>query len=130
VRLSRGARVVAEVDRDAIRRVLDNLLSNAVKYSRAGTIIVVTVVEDGRSAVIAVRDRGVGISREHQGRVFDRFFRTPMARAQAIPGTGLGLAIVRALVEAHDGTVTVESELGAGTMFTVTLPLRAMATLG
>jgi two-component system phosphate regulon sensor histidine kinase PhoR len=130
IRLSRGARVLAEVDRDAIRRVLNNLLSNAVKYSRAGTQIVVGVVEDQRSVVISVKDSGEGISPEHLSRVFDRFFRAPSARSQAIPGTGLGLAIVHALVEAHDGTVDVESELGAGSVFTVRLPLRALATAG
>jgi two-component system phosphate regulon sensor histidine kinase PhoR len=130
IRLSRGARVIADVDQDAIHRVIDNLLSNAVKYSPAGTMIVVDVVEDERSALITVTDSGVGISREHQGRVFDRFFRTPEARSQAIPGTGLGLAIVRALVDAHDGTVALESEVGTGTSFTIRLPLRALATLG
>jgi two-component system phosphate regulon sensor histidine kinase PhoR len=130
VRLSRGARVVAEVDRDAVRRVIDNLLSNGVKYSRAGTQIVVAVTEEDGSAVVTVRDSGAGISREHLSRVFDRFFRAPSARSQAIPGTGLGLAIVRALVEAHDGTVDVESEPGTGSVFTVRLPLRALATAG
>ncbi|PRY64998.1 phospho-acceptor domain-containing protein [Glaciihabitans tibetensis] len=127
IRLSPGAKVVAEVDRDAIRRVLDNLLSNAVKYSAAGTHVVVAVGENGRSAVITVEDSGVGISPEHQGRVFDRFFRAPLARSQAIPGTGLGLAIVQALVEAHGGTVSVESQLGTGSVFTVLLPLRTLA---
>jgi two-component system phosphate regulon sensor histidine kinase PhoR len=130
VRLSRGARVLAEVDQEAIRRVLNNLLSNAVKYSTAGTGVVVAVTAEDRFAVITVKDHGVGISPEHRGRVFERFFRAPYARAQAIPGTGLGLAIVRALVQAHDGTVEVESEPGRGSLFTVRLPLRALATAG
>jgi signal transduction histidine kinase len=76
--------------------------------------------------VIEVSDDGMGMSDEDQGRLFQRFFRTASATDQAIQGTGLGLEIVKAIVEAHDGVITVESVEGAGTVFTVELPLTSV----
>ena len=76
--------------------------------------------------MIEVSDDGMGMSDEDQGRLFQRFFRAASATDQAIQGTGLGLAIVKAIVEAHDGVITVESVEGEGTVFTVELPLTSV----
>jgi two-component system phosphate regulon sensor histidine kinase PhoR len=75
------------------------------------------------AAVVEVEDTGIGIPAGEQGRLFQRFFRSSTATEQAIPGTGLGLVITKAIAEAHGGTVTVRSEVGKGTLFSVSLPL-------
>ncbi len=82
---------------------------------------------DAGQAVLAVADTGVGIPAADRERVFERFFRTAIATRQVIPGTGLGLAIARDIADAHHGTITVDSEEGRGSTFTVRLPLRAAA---
>jgi signal transduction histidine kinase len=103
-------------------QVVDNLVSNAVKFTPAGGSVAVTVERDGEAARVVVADTGVGVPAEEQGQLFSRFFRASTATRHAIPGTGLGLAISRALVEQHGGTISLESEEGAGTRVTVTLP--------
>jgi two-component system, OmpR family, phosphate regulon sensor histidine kinase PhoR len=114
-------------DRERLAQVLDNLISNAVKFTPAGGRIEVRARADSTRAIIEVADTGMGISREEQHQLCERFYRTAAANEQAIQGTGLGLSITRAIVEAHGGTVGVESEVGAGTTFTVELPLAATA---
>jgi signal transduction histidine kinase len=110
-------------DRVHLRRVLDNLLANAVKYSPGGGRIDVRLRRDATTAVVEVEDRGIGIPEAELVHLFDRFFRASSARGREIPGTGLGLATARSLVEGHEGTITVASELGRGTTFRVRLPL-------
>jgi len=108
-----------------LTQVVENLLANAVKFSFDDSAVVVRVsVVDG-SAVVEVRDSGIGIPPEEQERLFERFFRSSTAVAQAIPGTGLGLYISRAIAEAHGGTITIASDETVGTCFTFTLPLAA-----
>ena len=80
------------------------------------------------SAVVEVRDTGMGIAAEEQEHLFERFFRTTKATEQAIPGTGLGLAISKAIVHAHGGRITVASDDGAGSIFSVSLPIRQIQT--
>lgn len=112
------------VNADAARahQILRNLLDNAFNYTpEGGTIKVLAEIDDGFVAV-SVQDTGVGISKENQNKIFDRFFRAEDTDIQQIPGTGLGLAIVRSLVEMHGGLITVNSEIGAGSKFTFTLP--------
>jgi PAS domain S-box-containing protein len=114
--------LVVLADRQRFRQVLANLLTNAVKYSPEGSEIVLRVGREDRRARVAVVDRGVGIPGEAIPRLFDRFFRTEGASRQA-QGLGLGLFIIRRIVEAHGGRIDVESELGQGSTFSVTLPL-------
>lgn len=105
-----------------IDQVIDNLLSNAIKYGE-GNPIELAIERDEDRARIVVADQGIGISRADQKRIFDRFERAVSARYYG--GFGLGLWITRQVVEAHGGTIHVESELGKGSVFTVELPLRA-----
>jgi two-component system sensor histidine kinase SenX3 len=84
----------------------------------------VTRIEDGHTVEIAVRDEGIGISRAHQERIFERFFRVDPARSRETGGTGLGLAIVKHVATNHGGTVRVWSAEGAGSTFTLALPVR------
>jgi anti-sigma regulatory factor (Ser/Thr protein kinase)/PAS domain-containing protein len=117
--------LIGEVDPVRIGQVVDNLLSNAIKYTPAGGSVHVELEQDGADALIRVIDTGVGLSDGDQKQIFDRFFRATSARDDAIPGVGLGLAIVRSIVAAHEGSVTVDSEVDAGTIMTVRLPLVA-----
>ncbi len=99
-----------------------NLIENAIRYSApGGTVQVVLAVEDG-TAVVTVRDTGIGIPTWALPRVFERFFRVDAARSRATGGTGLGLAIVKHVVERHGGTVDVTSELGVGSTFRIWIP--------
>jgi signal transduction histidine kinase len=109
-------------DRLRIEQVIDNLLSNAVKYGK-GRPVELTVSMDGPVAKLVVRDQGVGIAPEDQSRLFERFERVRLDRD--VTGYGVGLWIVRRVLEAHGGSVTVESQLGEGAVFTVRLPSRA-----
>jgi signal transduction histidine kinase len=107
-------------DRDDLRRAVWNLVDNALKYTRAGKVDLRLRAENGL-AELAVRDTGIGIAEGHLDHVFDRFWRAPGVRGMA--GSGLGLAITRWVVQAHDGTIAVDSVVGHGTTFVVTLPV-------
>lgn len=107
-----------------IAQLLGNLLSNAVKFSPDGGRVEVRLRREGDQVVLAVADTGIGIPAADRERVFERFFRTAIAARHAIQGTGLGLAITKAIVEAHNGTIAVDSDEGRGSTFTVCLPLR------
>ncbi|HXY84162.1 MAG TPA: ATP-binding protein [Gaiellaceae bacterium] len=112
--------VIADANR--LRQVLDNLVSNAVKFTPSGGTIRVTVEDLGDTCALHVSDTGVGISESEQSRLFERFFRSEAAETRRIPGTGLGLAITKAIVDGHDGSITVESVEGEGSTFTISLP--------
>ncbi|HEY8347617.1 MAG TPA: response regulator [Symbiobacteriaceae bacterium] len=109
-------------DADRIDQVLVNLLSNGIKFSNPGTEVKVTAGHDGDIVWIRVEDQGIGISREHLDKIFDKFHRVDNASTRRTGGTGLGLAICKAIVEEHGGKIWVESELGKGSAFTFTLP--------
>jgi two-component system phosphate regulon sensor histidine kinase PhoR len=102
-----------------------NLVDNAAKYSGAGSAVSVTCRDTERGVAVAVRDSGPGIPREHLPRLFERFYRVDKGRSRNLGGTGLGLAIVKHIVQAHRGEITVESEPGAGSTFTILLPKAA-----
>jgi signal transduction histidine kinase len=119
-----AAEVVGDWDEPRLRRVIGNLVDNAIKYSPDGGLVEVRVSREGGEAVLAVRDQGVGIPAAEMERIFERFQRAANVVGR-IKGTGLGLASARHIVEAHQGTITVQSREGAGTTFTVRLPLHA-----
>jgi two-component system, OmpR family, phosphate regulon sensor histidine kinase PhoR len=100
-----------------------NLLDNAVRYTPEGGSLTVIVSRDGREAAISVTDTGEGIPTRDAERVFERFYRVDSARSRATGGTGLGLSIVKHVAESHGGSVSVESELGVGSTFTIRLPI-------
>jgi signal transduction histidine kinase len=112
-----------EGDADRLGQVIDNLLTNAVKFTPTGGRVEVNLFAEEGLVKLEVSDTGMGISKEDVDHLFERFFRTSDARVQAIQGTGLGLSIAAAIVDAHGGSIEVESELGAGTTFRVVLPL-------
>jgi len=114
------------VDEQRIRQVLDNLISNAIKYNVAGGSVSVVLGQQVDRIELAVSDTGMGIPPDEVENIFGRFFRGNDARTSHIPGTGLGLNIVSSIVAAHEGAVTVESEVGRGTTFRVTLPSTAV----
>jgi two-component system, OmpR family, phosphate regulon sensor histidine kinase PhoR len=121
--------VVVAADQVRMRQVVDNLLSNAVKYTPAGGTVTVLLEPLGDVVDLVVADSGIGISEQDRTRLFTKFYRAPEAEARAIPGIGLGLAITSAIVEAHHGTVSVESEPGRGSSFRVRLPVRTLQEL-
>jgi two-component system, OmpR family, sensor histidine kinase BaeS len=129
--LAAPAAVVADVDPVRLRQALGNLVANAVQYSGDGSTVLVRVSRSSSDEVVlAVRDDGPGIDPGHLEHLFDRFYRTDTSRTRATGGSGLGLAITKHLVEAHEGTVTVSSMVGAGSTFTLRLPLRAPVPAG
>ncbi len=110
-------------DPDRMRQVVDNLLSNAIKYSAEGTDIEVRVMVDDSSVLTSVTDFGIGIPSDEIPQLFERFHRARNVSSRYYGGLGLGLYIARAIVEAHSGAITVESEEGKGSTFTMRLPL-------
>jgi len=116
-----GLRVVA--DRDAVKRALANLLDNAFRYSPPGAPVHVVAARENGWAVLAVADRGPGLTEEERERVFERFWRSDSARSRESGGAGLGLAIVRRIAESHGGEVAVSSVPGGGSTFELRLPV-------
>lgn len=118
-----GASATVAVPMSRLKELLFNLMGNGIKYSEnGGTVSTRIAIQDGK-AVISVQDNGIGIPEEDQSRVFERFYRVEKGRARKNGGTGLGLAIVKHITQLYGGTVGLESEVGKGSTFTVTLPL-------
>lgn len=109
-------------DEEGMRQILDNLVDNAIKYTPEGGTVLVLWGRHGNTVRMEVRDTGIGIPRELQPRVFERFFRVDKARSRELGGTGLGLSIVKHLAQSFGGSVSVESQPGEGSSFTVELP--------
>jgi PAS domain S-box-containing protein len=112
-------------DRARLAQLMDNLVSNAIKFTPDGGQVEVRGREDASNAVIEIRDTGIGIPADEIPHLFTRFFRATSATEHAISGTGLGLAIVKSIVDAHHGTIEVDSSLGVGTTMRVLLPVGA-----
>ena len=110
-------------DREAMEQVMHNLLDNACKYSHKSRTVDVQLILAGCNIIFSVRDYGVGIGKEDQGKIFSRFYRAGDELAQNVKGSGIGLAIVKQIVEAHHGEIDVESEVGKGSRFSVIIPL-------
>ena len=113
---------LARVDPRALEQILTNLFDNALKYTEPGGTIELDVEQDDEFVCLRVRDSGIGIPQEDLSRIFERFYRVDKARSRALGGTGLGLSIVKHLVQRMGGKISVESDLGAGSTFSVTLP--------
>ena len=111
-----------EGDRIQLERLLSNLLSNAMKYTPEGGTVHVAITCTAEQAAIVVEDTGLGIQQDHLPHIFDRFYRVPAADRGPDKGLGLGLSFVAWIVKAHRGTIDVESQIGKGTRFTITLP--------
>jgi len=112
-------------DEDQLYQVWTNLIGNSIKFTPADGIIRITAAQNGSTCSIQVVDSGIGIPPEEQADIFKPFHKVDKARDRSIKGNGLGLSIVKQIVELHQGTITVSSQLGQGTTFTVTLPLKA-----
>jgi signal transduction histidine kinase len=133
VRLGRSAGVSVRIDDAgpatvhgdamALRRAVLNLMENAVKYTAPGGKVELSLLSGDHVATITVADTGVGIDPAEAARIFEPFVRLDAARGRETGGSGLGLAIARSIVIAHGGTLTVDSRPGAGSRFTISLPL-------
>lgn len=124
IKLEAACRPLRPIDADGARlaQVLDNLLSNAIKYTPEGGRVDVRAWYEDDWVTLSIADTGIGMTQEALESIFDPFFRTEDARERGINGTGLGLVIVKAVVEAHGGSVHVQSEPGGGSRFTISLP--------
>jgi PAS domain S-box-containing protein len=109
-------------DRDRLGQVFTNLISNAIKYSPGAETVEIDLEASPETVTIRVHDHGLGIPREQRDKIFERFYRATGPKQKAIPGLGMGLYIVAEIVKRHGGTITVESAVGKGSIFTVTLP--------
>ncbi len=117
-----GGETVGAITPERFREVALNLMENAIKYNRPGGRVEVTVAQRDGQAVFTVADTGIGIPKESQSRVFERFYRVDKGRSRSAGGTGLGLAIVKHIVALYNGRIELDSAEGAGTTVTVTLP--------
>jgi signal transduction histidine kinase len=111
------------VDREAMARALLNLVNNALKYSPDEKFLGVKLYRDNGSVKLEVEDRGIGITRREQSKIFEKFYRTGDPLVHNTKGSGLGLSLVRHITNAHGGNVSVESTPGKGSKFTMSLPL-------
>jgi signal transduction histidine kinase len=109
-------------DEELLRRMVLNLLDNAIRFTTPGGKVTASLEAPGSPLVLSVTDTGVGVSDESIPHVFDRFYRADKARSRHEGGFGLGLSIVKWIAEAHGGTVSLVSQVGAGSTFTVLLP--------
>jgi signal transduction histidine kinase len=121
--MERNSELTVSGESVRIGQLLSNLIDNAVKYTPGGGTVTVSSVAEGGSAVIRVKDTGVGIAKEDMPFLFDRFFRVDKARTGGIGGAGLGLSICSEIAESLKGKITLESAPGVGSTFTFRLPI-------
>ena len=114
------------MDRSHLQGILSNLMGNAVKYNRLGGFVQTDITMDSTSLSIRVEDSGIGIAKEDQKRIFERFYRVDKGRSKRVAGTGLGLSIVKHVTEFYGGCVSVESQSGVGSTFLVQLPAASL----
>ena len=111
------------IDRDAMAQAISNLVDNAIKYSGEVKQLSITTETRGSDLSIEIADHGIGIPRAEQGKVFEKFYRVGNGLVHDVKGSGLGLSLVKHIIEAHQGTISVESDVGKGSRFTILLPL-------
>ena len=105
--------------------LISNLIDNAVKYSKENLVIKITTHSTSKSLIIRIEDNGIGMSKETQRRIFEKFYRAHTGNLHNVKGFGLGLSYVKTIVEAHQGKIKVDSVMGKGTTFTLEFPLKA-----
>ena len=110
-------------DKVRLQQLFTNLIDNAIKYTPKGSIHV-TVEKNESAGLVRIKDTGIGIPKEEQEKIFERFYRTDKSRSRETGGVGLGLSIAEWIVRAHHGRIEVESELNKGSTFTVYLPVQ------
>lgn len=111
------------IDREAMAQAISNLLDNAMKYSRDVKQLSITTDRRGSDLSVEIADRGIGIPRADQAKIFEKFYRVGNGLVHDVKGSGLGLSLVKHIIEAHKGTISVESDVGKGSRFTILLPL-------
>src|SRR5207249_7711007 len=111
-------------DKEALGQALLNLVNNAIKYSRDEKYLRLDVRRDGERVLLSVTDRGIGVAKGEQKKIFEKFYRAENSLVHETKGSGLGLALVQHIMQAHGGIVEVESALGKGSTFTLVLPVR------
>lgn len=116
--------VFIEADKSRLHQAILNLLENSVKYTPENGSIYVEMLKKDDSILLSIKDTGVGISEECKNMIFEKFYRTTNVKDAGIPGTGLGLSIVKWVIDSHNGQIEVESELGKGTNFIITIPIK------
>ncbi|MGR3741160.1 cell wall metabolism sensor histidine kinase WalK [Companilactobacillus sp. DQM5] len=119
-----------EIDTDKMTQVIDNILNNAIKYSPDGGVITCRLLETNKHVIISINDQGLGIPRNAQIKIFDRFYRVDKARSRKQGGTGLGLSISKEVVEEHKGKIWVNSSEGKGSTFYISLPYNPNESVG
>ena len=117
-----GKNVVIEGVKRLIYEIIFNLCDNAIKYNKDGGKVDISVSETESNSVIKVKDNGIGIAPEEQNHIFERFYRVDKSHSKSSGGTGLGLSIVKHAVQYHNGTVTIDSQIGKGTEITIAIP--------
>jgi two-component system phosphate regulon sensor histidine kinase PhoR len=117
-----AGRFVVIGDRTHLINAFCNLIDNALKYSNEKPALSIQTSNNGQNLVVVVSDEGIGIEKEYQQKVFDKFFRVPTGDVHDVKGFGLGLAYIKKIVELHGGTIELQSEKGKGTAFTITIP--------
>jgi len=118
--------LVVNGDKTKLRQLFINILENAIRYTPNDGNISVSAFKKEDNALVAISDTGIGIPPEHLPHIFERFYRVDKARSRAEGGVGLGLAIAKYIVESHDGKIELESQVGKGTTFTISIPLKKL----
>ncbi len=116
----------AEIDKTHFTNVINNLIDNAVKYCNQPPEITITTTSNKKGIYINIKDNGIGISKEHQRKVFDKFYRVPTGNTHNVKGFGLGLFYVKKIIELHHGQISLKSEPGKGSEFTLFIPLSSV----